>query len=75
MPIYEYICRDCNFEFEVIRSMSQADAVMTCDKCGGGKIKRKISVFFAESGGKAVAGMSEPSCDSCSSSNCAGCGH
>lgn len=75
MPIYEYICQDCQHEFEVIRPMSQADTPMACAKCGGEEIKRKISVFYAESGGKAVAGMSEHSCDSCSGGNCGSCGH
>jgi hypothetical protein len=55
--------------------MSQADAAMACGRCGGENIKRKISAFYAESGGKAVAGMSEPSCGSCAGGNCAGCGH
>jgi putative FmdB family regulatory protein len=75
MPIYEYVCMNCKHEFEVIRSMKQADAPMTCEACGGRKTKRKLSVFYAESGGKAVSGMSEPSCEGCSSSSCANCGH
>lgn len=75
MPIYEYICQDCQHEFELLRPMSQADAAMACGRCGGENIKRKISAFYAESGGKAVAGMSEPSCGSCAGGNCAGCGH
>ena len=74
MPIYEYICQDCQHEFELLRPMSQADAAMACARCGGENLKRKISAFYAESGGKAVAGMSEPSCGSCSGGNCAGCG-
>lgn len=75
MPIYEYICQDCHHEFDLLRPMSQADAPMACGKCGGENIKRKISVFFAESGGKAMAGMSEPSCGSCGSGDCGHCGH
>jgi putative FmdB family regulatory protein len=75
MPIYEYVCMNCKHEFEAIRSMNQADAPLPCEKCGKKQVKRKISVFFAESGGKAVSGMSEPSCSGCTSSNCAGCGH
>jgi putative FmdB family regulatory protein len=75
MPIYEYICQDCKIEFEVIRSMSQADAPMACAACGGEDIKRKLSLFFAESGGKAVAGTSAPACGSCAGGDCAGCGH
>lgn len=75
MPIYEYICQNCEHEFEALRSMSQADLAMTCVKCGGENLKRKISVFFAESGGRAVSGMSEPSCGSCAGGNCSHCGH
>jgi len=75
MPIYEYICQDCKNEFEVIRPMGQADVPMACASCGGENIKRKISVFYAESGGKAVAGTSAPSCGSCVGGSCANCGH
>lgn len=74
MPIYEYVCLDCKHEFESLRPMAQADAPLECVKCGSTSTRRKISVFFAESGGRAVAGMSEPSCDSCSSGNCSTCG-
>ena len=65
MPIYEYVCQKCEKVFETLRPMSQSDAPIPCAVCGGKHTKRKISVFFAESGGKAVSGMSEPSCDSC----------
>jgi putative FmdB family regulatory protein len=75
MPIYEYVCSDCEKVFETLRSMSQADAPIPCAACGGQQTKRKLSVFFAESGGRAVSGMSEPACDSCASGNCAHCGH
>ena len=75
MPIYEYICQECKHEFELLRPMAQADAGAPCVKCGSSLLKRKLSVFYAESGGKAVSGMSEPSCGSCASSSCAGCGH
>jgi len=74
MPIYEYICQNCEHEFEALRSMSQADLAMTCAKCGSENLKRKISVFFAESGGSAVSGMSEPSCGSCAGGDCSHCG-
>jgi len=55
--------------------MSQADVPMGCAACGGENIKRKLSLFFAESGGKAVAGTSAPACGSCAGGDCAGCGH
>ncbi len=74
MPIYEYICLNCKHEFEIIRPMSQADRPAACLKCGGEETRRKLSVFFAESGGRAVSGMSEPGCDGCSGGHCSHCG-
>ena len=74
MPIYEYVCKECEVVFEVLRSMNQADEPIDCASCGGKHTKRKLSVFFAESGGKAVSGMSEPACGSCAGGNCASCG-
>ena len=74
MPIYEYICKDCHQEFESLRSMSQADALITCIACGGENTRRKPSVCYAESGGKAVAGSDSASCGGCAGGNCAGCG-
>jgi putative FmdB family regulatory protein len=75
MPIYEYVCKDCQKEFESLRSMSQADALIACTACGSEYTRRKPSVCYAESGGKAVAGSSSSSCGSCQGGNCGGCGH
>jgi putative FmdB family regulatory protein len=75
MPIYEYVCQDCKKEFESIRPMSQADEPIPCAVCGAQHTKRKLSRFFAESGGRAVSGMSEPTCGSCNGGDCGHCRH
>lgn len=75
MPLYEYVCLDCENEFEVLRAMSDADRAMACSACGGENVKRKLAVFYAHSGGHAVAGTSAPSCPSCAGGSCASCGH
>jgi len=76
MPIYEYVCLDCKNEFETMRPMKDADAPATCEKCGGDRVKRKLAVIYAMSGGHAVSGMSDAcACGSCQGGNCAGCGH
>jgi putative FmdB family regulatory protein len=41
MPTYEYICRDCGYEFEEFQSIT-ADPIAVCPKCKG-KVERKIS--------------------------------
>lgn len=75
MPIYEYVCEDCQKEFELLRSMSQADDRPACAACGSLSTRRKPSVCYAESGGKALAGSNASTCGSCSGGNCSGCGH
>lgn len=74
MPIYEYICNDCQVVFESLRSMSQADDKIACIACGKGNTRRKPSVCYSESGGKTLAGSASASCGSCSGGNCGNCG-
>jgi putative FmdB family regulatory protein len=74
MPIYEYLCQDCDTRFEVVRAIKDADAPMMCNVCESRNTKRAISVFFASSGGKALAG-SGGGCGNCSGGSCSGCGH
>jgi putative FmdB family regulatory protein len=56
MPIYEYICQDCQTRFEMIRSIKQADADLNCVKCQSENVKRRISLFNAASGSRSIAG-------------------
>lgn len=74
MPIYEYICNDCNQQFDALRSYKEADEPIPCDKCHGQHTSRKLSVFFAQSGGQVVAGGNTSGCSGCSAGTCAGCG-
>ena len=76
MPIYEYVCLDCKKDFELIRPMSQSDSPLKCESCGGKRVKRKLAMVVAMSGGHAVSGTSGGgSCGSCSGGNCSGCSH
>ncbi len=72
MPIYEYICTDCGTKFEVVRLIKDADMPITCKQCQSDHTTRKISVFFAQSGGKVVAGNSS-GCAGCAGGSCASC--
>lgn len=75
MPIYEYMCLDCNKKFDAIRPMSEADKPISCNFCSGNKTTRKLSLFFAQSGGKIVAGNQPKGCSGCSGGSCSSCGH
>jgi putative FmdB family regulatory protein len=72
MPIYEYTCQDCQADFEIIRSIKDADAPLNCEQCQGEHVKRRISLFNASSGGRVIAGGS--SCGSCAGGACSSCG-
>ncbi|MBP1688340.1 MAG: Zinc ribbon domain [Deltaproteobacteria bacterium] len=50
MPIYEYLCNDCEKPFEEL-VMSAATAV-ACPLCEGTDIERLMSVVNARSGGR-----------------------
>ena len=73
MPIYEYICLDCKKEYEILRSFNESDQSFECDECGGENVKRKLSVFYAQSGGSTISGAGG-GCSSCAGGDCGTCG-
>ena len=77
MPLYEYRCGECGAKFELLRPMSQADAMATCPFCGSTETRRALSLFAARSrseGGttRSIAGSS---CSGCTATTCTGCTH
>jgi putative FmdB family regulatory protein len=74
MPIYEYVCRDCGAQYEILRPIKDADSPISCRNCESHNTKRAISAFFAQSNGRVLAGSSS-GCGNCSGGSCGGCGH
>jgi putative FmdB family regulatory protein len=58
MPLYEYLCRDCDTVFEARRPMADADGPVACPD-GHEHVARRLSVFATT--GRASAGASAPS--------------
>ena len=50
MPLYEYACRDCDTEFELLIRGSETPA---CPQCAGERLEKLLSVPAAHSAGKA----------------------
>ena len=52
MPIYEYLCRSCGYEFEEVQKFSDP-AFDECPSCGESCAERKVSIssFHLKGGG------------------------
>lgn len=60
MPIYEYICEDCQKTFSVLR-LSTAPAETVCTICGSKNVRKLLSAFCcsdSSSGGASGSGFS-----------------
>lgn len=51
MPTYQYLCTECEHEFEVVQSFSD-DAISACEKCQGAvrKVYNSVGIVFKGSG-------------------------
>lgn len=64
MPIFEYICKECDHEFEALVYGGQK---ASCPKCHGKKLAPQLSVF-------AVSAKSPSASPSRSAGPCGSCG-
>lgn len=71
MPIYEYICMDCNTEFDALRPMAEADAQIACQQCESEHTLRTLSVFNAHANGKSIVSSSPGQCACGGACSCA----
>jgi putative FmdB family regulatory protein len=64
MPIFEYICKDCQHEFE---SLVFGRDKAKCPKCQSQKLSPQLSVFAMSSKGMSSAAKPAPAgaCGSC----------
>jgi putative FmdB family regulatory protein len=77
MPIYEYLCNECESKFEQMRPISQCEKPADCPRCHK-PAPRALSVFngfiTGESGvAQAMPGSGAGSCAHCSSGSCKTC--
>ena len=48
MPVYDYVCRDCQKSFERVLTLHEHDSEeMRCPQCGGKNIEQKAAAFYA----------------------------
>jgi putative FmdB family regulatory protein len=72
MPIYEYVCHECNLRFEELRPLSRMDDVAQCPS-GHTSPRRVLSTFaaFTRDAEGGVSGATGGGCGGCSGGNCA----
>jgi putative FmdB family regulatory protein len=62
MPIFEYICKECQHEFEaLVFGKDKAE----CPKCQSKRLEPQLSVFAAVAKGGASSAPSAGPCGSC----------
>ncbi len=73
MPLYEYLCPNCNHKFELMRPMAQAAEAAQCPSCGG-SARRLFSTFAASSkGSEGEFSLGGNACSTCSANSCSTC--
>jgi putative FmdB family regulatory protein len=53
MPVYDYICHDCNKSFETVLTLKEHDkGKIACPHCGSKNVEQEAAAFFAVTGKK-----------------------
>ncbi len=75
MPLYEYVCPSCDFRFELLRSLRQADEKVSCPRCQStaNRIMSTFACFSKEESGLSSS-IGGSSCASCGATSCDTCG-
>jgi putative FmdB family regulatory protein len=70
MPIYEYVCRDCQAAFELyVKAWGEA---VSCEACRSANVEKRLSTF-AVSGGSSAGPVSMGGGGSCCGGGGCGC--
>ncbi|MGI8824124.1 MAG: FmdB family zinc ribbon protein [Chloroflexota bacterium] len=74
MPVYEYVCKDCQTRFDKLTRGADGQHV-TCESCASGNVRRLMSTFATVGGfdDTFVAGENMGGGGCCGGS--CGCGH
>jgi putative FmdB family regulatory protein len=64
MPIFEYICKECEHQFEALVYGKEKAA---CPKCESKKLEPKLSVFAVSAKSSSAPSLPSGACGSCGS--------
>ena len=76
MPIYEYVCPDCELKFERLRPLARAGEGAECPRCHkpAERVLSTFASFTRDASGLTTSLGGGSSCDSCGASSCDSCG-
>lgn len=72
MPIFEYVCKKCGAEFELLIRGETDREQAACPECESRQIEKQFSVF-GMSGVESRGDGGGSSCSTCSSKSCSSC--
>jgi putative FmdB family regulatory protein len=75
MPLYEYRCRDCGNQFEVLQRLGEGAGALSCTSCGAAALDKQFSTFATGGGGTAYeagAGSDVADCGAGAGACCGG---
>lgn len=72
MPIYEFICLQCQHRFECLTKIGGEKEVV-CPACGSSELSKIYSSFGIGGGSNRLKGSSSRGCSTCSSRSCSTC--
>lgn len=62
MPLFEYICDECETTFEKLVRSSTTQSDIICPTCSSGHVHKKLSTFATSTGASSGGGSSAASC-------------
>ncbi len=65
MPIYEYVCQDCEQKFEKFIRSRMAKVILECPSCGSDRANKAFSAFSTRNSGgisQTIPASSAPAC-------------
>lgn len=66
MPIFEYLCNDCNTRFEILHKSGNDNSEVVCPKCQSANYKKLLSTFSPSVSGSSSKTFN----DACASGHC-----
>lgn len=52
MPVYDYLCKACKKEFEVVLTLTEHERPVQCPHCGSTEVEQEPTRFYAVTSSK-----------------------